>query len=107
MPNSQSIHDQWVAAIARDQFSFPLQPTWRTSTNPGSFKRQAVRFGSVEAFPDIVVADSTNRLVIVAEVETSESVNEIEARQWRQYSAAQLFYLYVPQGWGAQAMSVS
>jgi hypothetical protein len=57
-------------------------------------------------YPDIVaVKDKT--VVAIGEVETEESVNEEEARQWISYAAFKInFYLYVPKSKVSDAVNL-
>jgi len=109
----QTAHDKWVAAIARARFGFPNKehPTWETRTNPGSDKNIKVRANDgTEFYPDIVVRDqakTSDDLVMIAEVETSESVAESEVAQWRDYAKTQPFYLYMPKGNAVKAKQLA
>jgi hypothetical protein len=110
----QSRHDGWVRAIAKDRFAFPNaeHPTWRTAINPGSEKNRNVTVAGVEFHPDIVVWDeakTTGNLVMIAEVETEDSVSQQEVAQWRTYAkvAPRPFFLYVPSGSGAKARQLA
>jgi hypothetical protein len=68
--------------------------------NPGN--EQAAPVGPTEApwYPDLVLlaSERTRKLVGVVEVETSESVNNLEAMsQWRTFASLNVqFHLYVP-----------
>ena len=73
---------------------------FEVSINPGS--EQTAPVGPPEApwFPDLVLLSSerARKLVGVVEVETSESINHLEAMsQWKTFSALKVqFHLYVP-----------
>jgi hypothetical protein len=109
----QSIHDAWVRAIAQQHFPYPNPgyPNRRTYTNPGSFKNAWLGPEDSKVYPDIIVLDASKSLgnvVMYAEVETAESVNQEESAQWRDYaSRGALFYLYVPVGSGLSARRLS
>ena len=102
-PDSQTLHDQWVSAIAKDRFAFPndQHPTWKRYANPGSEKNLGIVLDDGSAvYPDIVVQDTAKAaddVAMVAEVETAESVVDSEVSQWRDYSRC-VFYLYIPRG---------
>jgi hypothetical protein len=73
---------------------------FEVAINPGN--EQAAPVGPAEApwYPDLVLLSSerARKLVGVVEVETSESVNNLEAMsQWRTFSSLNVqFHLYVP-----------
>ena len=73
---------------------------FEVAINPGN--EQAAPVGPTEApwFPDLVLlaSERTRKLVGVVEVETAESVNNLEAMsQWKTFSSLNVqFHLYVP-----------
>ena len=73
---------------------------FEVAINPGN--EQTAPVGPTEApwYPDLVLlaSERTRKLVGVVEVETSESVNNLEAMsQWRTFSSLNVqFHLYVP-----------
>jgi hypothetical protein len=72
------------------------------SINPGVEQNAPVRSGTLTMYPDVVLfsPERGHRLQAVIEVETSESVNHLEAlAQWAQLAKLRAaFYLYVPAG---------
>lgn len=69
--------------------------------NVGDEETAAVRVGARTFHPDLVLMSADRRRVLgVVEVETSESVNNLEAMaQWAHFGKARPpFYLYVPAG---------
>ena len=73
----------------------------------------AVQVGDEQIAPDIVVVDKVStgetKLVMTAAVVDKEGVTEGEAqRAWARWAAIpdQVFYLYVPVGYGAQAKRI-
>ena len=70
--------------------------------NIGDDQSTSVKIGQLQIFPDIVLAttDRGRKLMGTVEVETSESVNHLEARsQWAHLGRARApFHLYVPLG---------
>jgi hypothetical protein len=71
--------------------------------NVGEEQVSPVKIGSATFFPDVVLSDG-RKLAGLAEVETGESVNNLEAMaQWVHFSRARVpFHLYVPvQGYDA------
>lgn len=70
--------------------------------NIGEDQSTPVKIGQMQIFPDLVLTsgDRGRKLVGTVEVETSESVNHLEARaQWAHLGRARApFHLYVPVG---------
>lgn len=70
--------------------------------NIGDDQSTSIKIGPLQIFPDLVLttADRGRKLMGTVEVETSESVNHLEARsQWAHLGRARApFYLYVPLG---------
>jgi hypothetical protein len=68
--------------------------------NPGAEQNASVDVGSIAMFPDLVLfsQERGRKLQGTIEVETTESVNTLEAlAQWAQFSRLRApFYLYVP-----------
>lgn len=66
-------------------------------TNVGDEKNAGVRSGTMTLYPDLVLA-AGRKMVGVIEVETTESVNHLEAMaQWAHFGRSRLpFFLYVP-----------
>jgi hypothetical protein len=72
------------------------------TANIGEDQSTPVKIGQMQIYPDLVLtaADRGRRLMGTVEVETSESVNHLEARaQWAHLGRARApFHLYVPAG---------
>ena len=72
------------------------------TANIGEDQSTSVKIGQLQIFPDLVLtsADRARKLMGTVEVETSESVNHLEARaQWAHLGRARApFHLYVPAG---------
>ncbi len=70
--------------------------------NIGEDQSVPVKIGQMQIFPDLLLtsADRGRKLMGTVEVETSESVNHLEARaQWAHLGRARVpFHLYVPAG---------
>ena len=91
------IHDGWVDVIKALKMPFPnsQHPNWRTITHG----KMGVRKGETTVYPDLVVLDESDSIIMIGEVETASSVDAAEVAQWKVYGAmAQPFYLYVPEG---------
>ncbi len=89
-----------------DRIIRQLQVRWRrrfgVAVNPGAEREHSVKCGGRLFYPDLVLTinDSRNRLHGVVEVETMESVNNLEAMaEWTMLAKVRgHFYLYVPSG---------
>jgi hypothetical protein len=72
------------------------------TANIGDDQSTAVKIGQMQIYPDLVLTstDRGHKLMGTVEVETSESVNHLEARaQWAHLGRARApFHLYVPAG---------
>jgi hypothetical protein len=72
------------------------------TANIGEDQSTPVKIGQLQIYPDLVLtsADRARKLMGTVEVETSESVNHLEARaQWAHLGKARApFHLYVPAG---------
>jgi hypothetical protein len=72
------------------------------TANIGDDQSTPVKIGQLQIFPDLLLTstDRGRRLMGTVEVETSESVNHLEARaQWAHLGRARApFHLYVPAG---------
>ena len=70
--------------------------------NIGEDQSTSVKIGQLQIYPDLILtsADRARKLMGTVEVETSESVNHLEARsQWAHLGRARApFHLYVPLG---------
>ncbi len=80
-----------------------LQPRYKRKTeviiNPGSEQNQSVTVGELAVFPDVLVfAEGGRKLLTTVEVETGESVNQLEAlAEWNLFSKLRVpLHLYVP-----------
>ena len=103
-----------VSEIVELRFKFPTKehPSYRAHSNVPAVT-MAVQVGDEQIAPDIVVVDKIStgetKLVMTAAVVDKEGVTEGEAqRAWARWSKIpdQVFYLYVPVGYGAQAKRI-
>ena len=73
---------------------------YEVAINPGAEQNASVDVGSITMYPDLLLfsQDRGRKLQGTIEVETTESVNTLEAlAQWAQFSRLRApFYLYVP-----------
>lgn len=105
--SSQNEHDEVVLESAKTYWHLEQQG-FKVSVNPGSDKNCSVGESN---YPDVVVwlpasaNSSTGVTRIIEEIETAESVTDIEAEQWNKYSQiGALFRLIVP--WEAVSSTV-
>jgi len=92
--------------VNHDRVIRQLQSRFRrkysVAVNVGSLQETTIRVAGVNVNPDLVLTktEGVRRLHAVVEVETSESVNDLEAMaQWTRFAKARgAFYLYVPAG---------
>lgn len=83
-----------------------LQAKWKrkydVQINVGDEQNASIKVGPMTLFPDVVLTttDAPRRLAGVVEVETGESVNNLEAMaQWANFAKSKApFYLYIPAG---------
>ena len=74
---------------------------FRVEINPGDERTASLKVGALTLFPDLILTDDSGRKpYAVVEVETSESVNHLEAMsQWANLAKSRAYlYLYVPAG---------
>jgi hypothetical protein len=92
--------------LEHDRVIRTLQAKWKrkfdAQINPGDEKAASIKVGTQVFFPDLVLYSvaQPKRLQGVVEVETGESVNNLEAMaQWANFHKARVpFQLYVPAG---------
>ena len=105
--DEQVRHDHVVELLYREYYNYPnpAQPHLLTFVNHPYKSRGARDEQGNELFPDILVFwPRTDRLMMVAEVETESTVNPEEAQEWESFSRLGAnFYLYVPHGLGGVA----
>lgn len=93
--------------LEHDRLIRHLQPKYKRKyevlTNQGDEQIAPVKIASATYYPDLVLTDG-KKLAGIVEIETGESVNNLEAMyQWGPFSRARVpFHLYVPvQGYDA------
>ena len=90
-------HDRIIRILA-----VRLKRRGEVVTNIGEDQTVPVRIGQVQIFPDLVLtsSDRGHKLLGTVEVETTESINHLEAMaQWAHLGRARVpFHLYVPAG---------
>jgi hypothetical protein len=100
-------HTGAVAEIARVKFPFPSpeHPDFETVVNEPAPKLSVGNDRGKDLFPDIVVVRRPGQwLLMMAEVETAETVNDESAEnEWLPYSKCGDLLIYVPQGCAPEA----
>jgi hypothetical protein len=76
-----------------------LKRKFEVTTNIGDEKNAGVRAGALTLYPDLLLT-AGRKIAGVIEVETTESVNHLEAlAQWANFNRSRVpFHLYVPAG---------
>lgn len=92
----QHEHDRLIRFLQR-QLQAKHKKKLEITINPGEEQTTAVKVGATTLFPDLVLAEGKN-LAGIVEIETGESVNNLEAmHQWVPFSKTKVpFHLYVP-----------
>ncbi len=102
----EALHERAVQDIAKARFAFPNEryPYYKTYVNhPERTMGVRTERGRV-VYPDIVVVqDPENIVQMLGEVETTETVNEDEAHEWKLFAELAPLYLYVPVGLAEEA----
>lgn len=95
-------HDGTVAEIAKLKFPFPSEeyPDYETILNEPEPQISVGNVNGQDLFPDIVVVRRPGQwLMVMAEVETADTVNDESAlTEWLPFSKVGELFLYVPQG---------
>ncbi len=91
--------------LEHDRVIRMLQTRWRrkyaVTANVGAEQAASITSGDATLFPDLVLSSlATHKAEIVVEVETAESVNNLEAlAEWARFGRLRTaFHLYVPTG---------
>lgn len=105
-----SEHDRVVRASAAT-YGERVKKGYKVSINPSGEKNQSVGPTYSPRYPDVVVwmpdsiGSSNGKASIIEEIETADSINDIEAEQWKDYgSLAIKFLLVVPSGYCEEAL---
>jgi cell division septation protein DedD len=86
-------HDRLIRFLLLNKY----KRRYEAAGNTGDERVASIKVGSAIVFPDIVLTEG-KKVAGVVEVETGESVNNLEAlAEWVHFSKARVpFYLYVP-----------
>lgn len=86
-------HDRLIRFLLLNKY----KKRFEAAGNPGDERSISVKVGPMTLFPDIVLVDG-KKVAGLVEVETGESVNNLEAlAEWVHFGKARApFYLYVP-----------
>lgn len=88
----KTLHDRVIEKIQK----VLNQQNYDIYTNPGQEKNVSIG----DNYPDIIMTEKNKDIVkFILEVETEESINIIEANQWKKYSDEinATFYIVVPE----------
>ncbi len=104
-------HDHIVRLLHKEYYHYPSpsHPHLMSFANHPTKSKAVFDQDGNELFPDIVVLHTTSeRLMMIAEVETESSVVEDEAHEWRDFARLGVkFYLYFPKGYGARVTELA
>ncbi len=102
----QVLHDRVITALKKTLFNYPndKHPNLKTHTNHPIKTHAVSNHIGGQFYPDLVVLDSrTEKVVSVVEVETVNTINENEAKQWLKFATlGENFYLFFPRGFGVK-----
>lgn len=101
--DEQSDHDKAIDLIVEDQFQ-DIEDS-KVYTNPN--QNYSGKVGG--QYPDIIlVKESTDEAIAIAEVETKKTVSKDEAdEQWQDYADLNIiFFLFVPNGYCSSAKDI-
>lgn len=106
----RSEHDRIVRASATT-YGDMVSKGYKVSINPGGEKNQFVGPEFNPCYPDVVVwipdsfGSTKGKAAIIEEIETADSVNDLEAEQWKDYGSLGVkFLLVVPNGYCQSAL---
>lgn len=107
----QIIHQEIIDLLKKSIYNYPntSRPSLMTFTNH-PIKNKVIRdLEGNEYFPDIVIINTlNNKIVMIGEVETESSLNEVETEQWKKFTTlSAVFYLYYPKGFYAKISDLS
>lgn len=109
----QSEHDDVVRASSRTYSKLQAEG-YQVAINPDGEKNRSVGPPGNPRYPDVIVwkpkepGSSSGTAKIIEEIETSDSVNEEEAKQWEDYAGlgVETFSLIVPKEKCAEAAEI-
>lgn len=106
----RSGHDRIVRASAAT-YGELVSKGYKVSINPGGEKNQFVGPEFNPLYPDVVVwlpdsfGSTKGEAAIIEEIETADSVTDLEAEQWKDYGNLGVkFLLVVPKGYCVEAL---
>jgi hypothetical protein len=110
---NQNLHDLVVEASAQTYWQM-RQQGYSVSTNPDGITNQFIGTANDPKYPDVIVwkpnapGSNTGTAVIIEEIETEDSVNGTEVRQWIEYANLNVnkFILVVPASKAAAALDL-
>ncbi len=97
------IHDKLIISLKQTVYRYPNEkyPYLKTYTNHPEKHRGVYSINGNYYYPDILVIDLRNeKVIMIAEVETKSTLNEIEAEEWKNFChLSSHFALFYPQGY--------
>jgi hypothetical protein len=100
----QVLHDHVIKVLRKEYYGYPSRehPHLMAYVNHPSKAKAVFTFDRKELVPDIVVIDTqTDRVAVVAEVETESTVNSEEEAEWASFRRLDTkLHLYFPRGCG-------
>jgi hypothetical protein len=92
-PKEQVLHDQIIERYANKR----RNQGYLVKTNKGNSKKNSIKIGREDHYPDIIVYDVGNIISKIYEVETESSINNDAIEQWKAYSKGPIpFILIIP-----------
>jgi hypothetical protein len=102
----QQTHQQVIDLLKKSVYNYPnaSRPSLMTFTNHPIITKSIRDMDGNEFTPDLVIINTlNNKIVMIGEVETASSINEVEAEHWKKFTAlSPVFYIYYPKGFYAQ-----
>ena len=100
--DEQVVHQEIITLLKKSVYNYPnaTHPSLMTFVNHPLNNKAVLDLDGNEFYPDIVILNCTNnKIVMVGEVETINSVNETEVEEWKQFARlSTVFYIFYPKG---------
>jgi hypothetical protein len=96
------VHQEIITLLKKAMYNYPnaTHPSLITFINHPLKNKTVIDPDGNELYPDIVIINSfTNKIVMIGEVETASSINDLEVEQWRQFTRlSTTVYIFYPKG---------
>ncbi|MEO0130164.1 MAG: hypothetical protein ABIK76_00505 [candidate division WOR-3 bacterium] len=97
------IHDKLIFSLKQTVYRYPNEkyPYLKTYTNHPDKHKGIYNINGEYCYPDILVIDlRSEKVIMIAEVETKSTLDEIEAEEWKDFCNLSLhFALFYPKGY--------